>query len=90
MSKRSFFGENMKPISHKGKLPKLFTTKWFNYLLLIPFLGMMIFRLTGSNDSQAISYVFVFMCSVSTTIDIIMGILAKPKSWCAICPIGTT
>lgn len=85
-----FLDKSMKKVSMKNKLPLIFKKKWFEYLILALFVTMLTFRLSNTSNLQSIGYVFVFMCSISTTIAMIMGFLAKPKSWCTICPVGTS
>jgi polyferredoxin len=53
-------------------------------------MGFMIFRLVHSGGVLAkIAFVFVTMCIITTVLAIILGLLFKPRTWCAVCPMGT-
>ncbi len=44
-------------------------------------------RLWGAPDSLALF--FTLVCAISLALAIPLGILYKPRSWCALCPVGT-
>ena len=76
--------------SAKRSFPKIFTKQWFRWLVFVLFVSFLVFRIvnTGGNFI-AIGSVFVVMCLVTTIISIILGIPARHRSWCTICPMGT-
>jgi len=38
---------------------------------------------------MVIGAIFVSICLITTIIAIILALIFKPRSWCAICPMGT-
>ncbi|MCK5306865.1 MAG: 4Fe-4S binding protein [Candidatus Omnitrophica bacterium] len=76
--------------SAKKPVPKIFTKKWFRWLIFAIFISFLTFRiiLTGGN-LIAVGAVFVRICLVTTIIAIVLGVLMKQRAWCMICPMGT-
>lgn len=76
--------------SLNGNVPRIFSRQWFRWLIFILFLGFLISRIiaTGGN-LLAIGIVFVSVCIITTIISIILSVFTRPRSWCAICPMGT-
>ncbi|NQU95082.1 MAG: 4Fe-4S binding protein [Candidatus Omnitrophica bacterium] len=80
----------MPKVSPNRPSPKLFTKKWFRWLVFTIFISFFIFRITQTGGSLlAIGVVFVSMCIVTTIISIILALTMKPRSWCSMCPMGT-
>ncbi len=79
----------MSNLSAHRPLPKIFVRQGFRWLILVLFMGFVIFRIirTGGNLLM-IGAVFVGMCILTTIISIILGVFTKPRGWCAICPMG--
>ncbi len=70
--------------------PLIFSRMWFRWLIFALLMGFVVFRVirTGGNII-AIGAVFVSMCLITTVISIVLGGMIRPRSWCAICPMGT-
>lgn len=69
--------------------PRAFSRNWFRWLVFTLFTGFLVFRLaTTGGNLIAIGAVFVGMCILTTVISIILGVLTRHRSWCAICPMG--
>ncbi len=76
--------------SRQKPLPKFCAKDWFRWSVLALLMGFLIFRLLRSGGSLlAIGAVFVTMCIITTIVSIILGVLAKHRGWCVICPMGT-
>lgn len=70
--------------------PKIFTNITFRWFIFFVFMGFVVYRLIGTGGSLIlIGSVFVGTCILTTVISLIMGVLTKHRSWCAICPMGT-
>ena len=77
-------------VSCKRPLPKLFAKQRVRWLVVILFMCFLIFRIIRtSGNLVAIGAVFVSMCLLTTIVSIVLGVVAKHRSWCAICPMGT-
>ena len=86
----SFLERVFAPLSPKRKIPPVFRNRTLRWLLFAVLMGFMIFRLITSGGVLAkIGFVFVTMCIVTTVIAIILGLVFKPRTWCAVCPMGT-
>lgn len=79
----------MSKVSCARALPGIFTRQWFRWMIFVLFMVFLIFRLirAGANP-LIIGSVFVSMCLLTTIVAIIMGMFAKSRSWCVICPMG--
>jgi polyferredoxin len=77
-------------LSIKRQIPRFFARQWFRWSVFFMFMCFLTFRIiqTGGNWI-AIGAVFVGMCILTTVISVILGVLTKHRSWCAICPMGT-
>lgn len=77
-------------VSMNKPMPRGFVKQGFRWLVFFLFMAFLIFRIlrTGGN-LIAVGAVFVGMCILTTLISMILGILTKHRSWCAICPMGT-
>jgi ferredoxin-type protein NapH len=86
----AFLDGVLSKVSRQKPLPRVFAKSWFRWLVFSLLMVFLIFRIirTGGN-LIAIGSVFVGMCVLTTTIAIILGVLTKPRGWCAICPMGT-
>lgn len=86
----SFLERVFAPLSPKRKIPPVFRNRTFRWSLFAVLMGFMIFRLITSGGALAkIGFVFVTMCIITTVIAIILGLIFKPRTWCAVCPMGT-
>lgn len=77
-------------ISLKKPMLPVFKAKWFRWLLFGLMMGLLTFRLiTSEGDPAKIGAAFVMMWTLSTGLAIFIGLIWKPRSWCAICPMAT-
>lgn len=85
----SFLDIVMSKASRNKPLPKVFLKEWFRWLVFVLLMSFLTYRLyhTGGN-LVAIGAVFVAMCLITTIIAIVLGIAAKHRGWCMICPMG--
>ncbi|MFA5410863.1 MAG: 4Fe-4S binding protein [Candidatus Omnitrophota bacterium] len=85
----AFLDMVMSRVSLKKPLPGTFLKEWFRWLVFILFISFLAFRIIRAGGSIiAIGAVFVGMCILTTVISMILGVIAKHRSWCAICPMG--
>ena len=77
-------------VSRKRPASKIFARQGFRWLVFVLLMSFVIYRIimTGGNI-VAIGGVFVGMCILTTVLAIILGIIAKHRTWCTICPMGT-
>lgn len=77
-------------ISFKKEILPVFKSNWFRWLLFCMMMGMMFSRLYMEwGDPEAVASVFRFMWIVSTGLAVGLGIFFKPRTWCAVCPMGS-
>jgi len=85
----SFLERILVYISRNRKVPTFFKDIRFRWLIFSILISFMILRLVQSNGApEKIGFVFVTMCIITTAIAIPMGIIFKPRTWCAFCPMG--
>ncbi len=86
----AFLDSVVAKVSMKKPTPRVFSKEWFRWLVFFMFLVFLTFRLVQAGANPvAIGAVFVGMCILTTVISIILGIITRHRSWCAICPMGT-
>ena len=85
----SIFNQFISKISLNNNMPSFMKSKIFKNIILSLMISMFSFAMyhTGGNYIKIGFAIFRFM-GVSLAVGIIMGIIYKPRSWCAICPMG--
>ena len=85
----SLLGVFLKNLSLNRTMPRFMLKKWFKNGLLILMLSVFSFAMyhTGGDPSKIAFAMFRFM-TTSLILGILMGIVFKPRSWCAVCPMG--
>lgn len=77
-------------VSLKKEIPPVFKSSWFRWLLFVLMMGLMFSRIYMAwGDAGAVGDVFRFMWIVSTVLAIGLGLYFKPRTWCAVCPMGS-
>lgn len=61
--------------------------RWGVFAGLMGFMGFQLMRNPGSVEHWGA--VFWLACAVTTVVAIALGLVWQPRTWCAICPIGT-
>ena len=85
-----FFDRILSPISRKRPIPDSLRNLALRWLLFAVLMGFMVFRiLQNAADIRHWGHVFWLMCTVTTAIGVVFGILIHPRIWCAACPVGT-
>lgn len=85
----SFLGKWLEGVSLKNTPPRMITKRWFKNLIIFIITAMLIIGIAISDKSlSSIGFVFIKLIFASTAISIILGVMYKPRSWCAICPMG--
>lgn len=85
----SLLGVFLKNLSFKRTMPRFMVTKTFKNGLLIVMLSVFTFAMyhTGGDPAKIAFAMFRFM-TTSLIIGLLMGVIFKPRSWCAVCPMG--
>lgn len=85
----SFFSEIISKISLRKSLPKFMLSNGFrNGVLVLMGIMLTISMIHSGGDPKKIAFSVFRLMGMSFLVGIIMGIFYKPKSWCAICPMG--
>lgn len=85
----SFLQRVVSKISFRGAIPKFMLTNKFKNILLIVMGLMLTFSMIHSGgEPKKIAFSLFRMMGISFIVGIVMGIFYKPKSWCAVCPMG--
>ncbi|MDX9826334.1 MAG: 4Fe-4S binding protein [Spirochaetia bacterium] len=83
-------GYIMRGTTKRRALPKFMLSIKFRRLLCGSMLFCVIGNLARTGGSiQGIGTVFWVLCVLSLSAGLILGFFFKPRSWCAICPMGT-
>lgn len=85
----SFFSKVISKISLRNSIPKFMLTKIFRNIVLIG-MGVMLTMsmIHAGGDPKKVAFGIFRLMGISFIVGIVMGIFYKPKSWCAICPMG--
>jgi polyferredoxin len=86
----SFFDTWLSRIGGHRKLPAFFRDLKFRPWVSLTLFGFLALR--GSQapgDWQHWGRVFWEMCMITTLIGIGLGLVYRPRAWCALCPVGT-
>ncbi|MGV1098565.1 4Fe-4S binding protein [Thiovibrio sp. JS02] len=77
-------------VSRNREMLPLFKQAWFRWLVFVLMMGLLLSRLVLSGgDPARIGATFVMMWTIACSIAIFVGLLWKPRSWCAFCPMAT-
>jgi len=92
----AFLDYLIKPISLYGKIQGIFTSKYFQFLVVTVFMTVFTIRTKAAfsawSTMEALDrwgLVFAVLCLVTTIIAIVLGVLFSPRTWCSFCPMGT-
>lgn len=86
----SFFDRIMTKIAAKRKIPTVLRALPFRWSVMILFMGFMVWRIAAAPASvEHWGYVFWSMCAMTTALGVILALVYHPRTWCAICPVGT-
>ncbi len=85
----SFMSNVVRKISLGYRMPKFMATKTFRHVLLSLMVVMLTLGMihTGGDPKKIAFTLFRFM-GVSFIFGIMLGVIFKSKSWCAVCPMG--
>lgn len=85
----SLLGLFLKKISLNNALPRFMLTKKFKNGLLIFMLSVFSFAMYHTDGVPIrIAFAMFRFMSTSLIVGILMGVTFKPRSWCAVCPMG--
>lgn len=85
----SFFAQILAKISLRNKLPTFMTTNKFrNGVLAVMGIMMTVSMIHSGGDPEKIAFGIFRMMFVSFIVGNVLGLFYKPKSWCAVCPMG--
>lgn len=80
----------LKKFSLKKKIPDIFSTTTFRWIIFFVFFIFFIYQfLISEKTFYNMGYVFVKMCILTTIISVILGIPIHHRTWCSFCPMGT-
>ena len=86
----SFFDTFFAKFGPKRAIPVRLFGMPLRWTLMAGLMGFMVFRL-AQDPSNLMHWGLVFwqMCLVTTTAALVLGVLFRPRTWCAVCPVGT-
>lgn len=85
----SFLAKIISKVSLRNSIPKFMLTNNFRNIILIGMIVMLTISMIHSGGNpKKIAFGLFRLMGISFIVGIVMGIFYKPKSWCAICPMG--
>lgn len=85
-----FLERVMSHLSFRLGIPRFLRNYAFRWVLFGVLMGFMVWRLLlNPGDPEHWGRVFWLMCTITTSIGIILAVLFWPRTWCAFCPVGT-
>lgn len=86
----SFFDRLIAPLAGHRQIPAALRTMPLRWGVLVLLMGFMAWRLAANPaDLAHWGRVFWSMCAMTTAVGVGLALLFHPRSWCAICPVGT-
>ncbi len=86
----SFFDTFFAKFGPKREIPEKLFGLPLRWTLMAGLMGFMVFRLAQNLSSlEHWGLVFWQMCLVTTAAALVLGVLYRPRTWCAVCPVGT-
>lgn len=86
-------GLGLAPISRRKSLPAFMTSRAFRRFLCGTSMFLVVMSLfnvaPGVSVAAWAGMVFWLLCLVTLGAGILLGLVFKPRAWCAICPLGT-
>lgn len=77
-------------VSMKKPILSVFKSSWFRWLLFALMMGLLAIRLYMAwGNAKEVGAAFRFMWIVSTGLAIGLGVYFIPRTWCAVCPMGS-
>jgi ferredoxin-type protein NapH len=85
-----FFDRIIALISRKKEIPLFLRTMKFRWAIFVLLMGFLSFQISKNPSNwEHWGHAFWFMCTFTTGIGLVFGILIHPRTWCSFCPIGT-
>ena len=86
-------GFGLRPISLDKTLPRMFSSRAFRRFLCgtsMFLVFMSLFQVApGVGIAEWAGMVFWTLCLITLSLGIVLGLVFKPRTWCAGCPLGT-
>ncbi len=86
----SFFDTFFAKFGPRRYIPEMLIAMPLRWLIMAGLMSFMVYRLAQNPGSLAHwGLVFWQMCLITTAAALFLGMLYRPRTWCAICPVGT-
>ena len=86
----SFFDTFFAKFGPSRPIPEKLLDMKLRLVVMIGLMGFMTYRLAQNPSSlEHWGMVFWQMCLITTAAAMVLGMLYRPRTWCAICPVGT-
>lgn len=85
----AFFDRMISPLSPSRPIPSALRGRILRWTLVVLLMGFMTYRiLQNPGDLYHWGRVFWLMCVITTAAGVLLAVI-HPRTWCALCPIGT-
>lgn len=86
----SFFDRLIAPLAARREIPARLRSMPLRWGVLALLMGFMTWRLAADPaDLDHWGLVFWSMCAITTVVGVVLALIFHPRSWCAVCPVGT-
>ena len=86
----SFFDRLIAPLAAKREIPAMLRSLPLRWGIFVLLMGFMVWRLAANPaDIRHWGHVFWLMCAITTVVGVVLALTFHPRSWCAVCPVGT-
>lgn len=86
----SFFDRMIAPFAVNRVIPDLLRSMLLRWGVFVLLMGFMVWRVTANpTDLKHWGHVFWSMCALTTIVGVVLALTFHPRSWCAVCPVGT-
>jgi len=86
----SFFDRIISKIAGKKEIPATLRAIPLRLGVLALLMGFMVWRLAADpSNLEHWGFVFWSMCAITTAVGVALALVYHPRTWCAVCPVGT-
>lgn len=86
----AFFDRVIAQISFKRGIPEIFRNTYLRIALFVLLIGLLGYRISRNpTEIEHWGRVFWLMCTLTTIVGIVLGIIFHQRSWCVFCPVGS-
>jgi len=86
----SFYDTGFRLLGGTRPVPKLLLDMRFRWAIMAVMMSIMALQISRNpGDPLHWGWVFWLVCTLTTVVGVIFGMIYRPRTWCSFCPVGT-